>query len=139
MLQNNSFSAKNVELYKKVNSSSSKIGEIEEDNNKGSIDKINELSFSEQEFNQNELYPFEEKSSITEHNKSELSFSEDHHLNNFNFIEAYKKQFYPNFEEHQNTMLRKTEETSKDTTKRKRRRDKNKEKEISKKDDNEEA
>jgi len=110
----------------------------DEDNNKDNINKLNELSFFEQEFNQNELYPFEDKSSITEHNKSELSFSEDHHLNNFNFIEAYKKQFYPNFEEHQNTMLRKTEETSKDLTKRKRRRDKNKEKEISEKDDNEE-
>ena len=106
-------------------------------NNKGSIDKINELSFFEQEFNQNEFYPFEDKSFIIEHIKSELSSTEDHHLNNFNFIEAFNRQFYPNFDEHQNTMLRKTEDISKDLINRKRRRDKNKEKEISDKDDNE--
>ena len=109
----------------------------DEDNNKYKINKLNELSFFEQEFNQNELYPFEEKSSITEHNKSELSFKEDHHLDNFNFIKAFNKQFYSNFGEHQNTMLRKTEDTSIDPINRKRRREKNKEKEISEKDDNE--
>ena len=109
----------------------------DEDNNKDNINKLNELSFFEQEFNQNELYPFEDKSSITEHNKSELSFKEDHHLDNFNFIKAFNKQFYSNFGEHQNTMLRKTEDTSIDPINRKRRREKNKEKEISEKDDNE--
>jgi len=106
----------------------------DKDNIRDNINKINELSFLDHEFNQKDLYSFEDKS--YKHDKSELSSTDGHHLDDFNLIEAIKIQF-PTIDDYQNTMLRKTEDASIDLTNRKRSREKNKDKEIPESKDNE--
>ena len=119
-----------------LNKEDKKNNDEDEDNIKDNINKINDLSFLEHEFNQKEPFPFEDKSFNTEHDKSELCFPYDHHLDDFNLIQAIEKQF-PNLVDHPNTIFRKTEYTSIDLTERKIRREKSKGKEILEKDYNE--
>ena len=106
----------------------------DKDNIRDNINKINELSFLDHEFNQKDLYSFEDKS--YKHDKSELSSTDGHHLDDFKLIEAIKIQF-PTIDDYQNTMLRKTEDASIDLTNKKRSREKNKDKEIPESKDNE--